>query len=79
MRVISGTARGRRLSTFKGRDIRPTSDRAREALFSILQSRIGSFADAMVLDLFAGSGALPYGSRSARCPTANRGFSRAQS
>lgn len=58
MRVISGTARGRRLSTFKGRNIRPTSDRAREALFSILQSRIGSFTHTTVLDLFAGSGAL---------------------
>jgi len=58
MRVISGTARGRRLSTFKGRNIRPTSDRVREALFSILQSRIGSFSGAAVLDLFSGSGAL---------------------
>lgn len=58
MRVISGTARGRRLSTFKGRDVRPTPDRVREALFSILQSRIGTFSGTTVLDLFAGSGAM---------------------
>jgi 16S rRNA (guanine(966)-N(2))-methyltransferase RsmD len=58
MRVIAGRARGRRLAEFKGRDIRPTPDRVREALFSILQSKLGSFADLKILDLFAGSGAL---------------------
>lgn len=58
MRVIAGSARGRRLAEFKGRDIRPTPDRVREALFSILQSKLGSFAELGVLDLFAGSGAL---------------------
>jgi 16S rRNA (guanine966-N2)-methyltransferase len=54
MRVIAGIHRGRRLSAPKGERTRPTSDRAREALFSI----IGPVDDAVVLDLFAGSGAL---------------------
>ena len=54
MRVISGELGGRTLVAPRGRDVRPTSDRVREALFSIL----GSVAGARVLDLFAGSGAL---------------------
>lgn len=58
MRVIAGTSRGRRLALFEGRDVRPTPDRVREALFSILQSKMGGFAELRVLDLFAGSGAL---------------------
>ena len=58
MRVIAGTSRGRRLTLFEGRDVRPTPDRVREALFSILQSKLGSFSGIKVLDLFAGSGAL---------------------
>lgn len=57
MRIISGFARGRRLVAPPGRtqDIRPTSDRAREALFSILGSRV---TGSRVLDLYAGTGAL---------------------
>jgi len=58
MRVIAGTSRGRRLASFAGRNVRPTPDRVREALFSILQSKLGSFSGIRVLDLFAGSGAL---------------------
>jgi len=58
MRVIAGTSRGRRLALFEGNDVRPTPDRVREALFSILQSKLGCFTDLRVLDLFAGSGAL---------------------
>jgi 16S rRNA (guanine(966)-N(2))-methyltransferase RsmD len=58
MRVIAGSSRGRRLAAFKGRGIRPTSDRVREALFSILKSKMGSLDDSRVLDLFAGSGAM---------------------
>lgn len=58
MRIIGGSARGRRLAAFAGRTIRPTPDRVREALFSILYSRRGPFSGARVLDLFAGSGAL---------------------
>jgi 16S rRNA (guanine966-N2)-methyltransferase len=55
MRVIAGQLRGRRLTAPKGQATRPTSDRVREALFSILGSRV---AGARVLDLYAGSGAL---------------------
>jgi 16S rRNA (guanine966-N2)-methyltransferase len=55
MRVIAGEAKGRRLQTLGGKDVRPTSDRVREALFSTLGERVGG---ARVLDLFAGSGAL---------------------
>jgi 16S rRNA (guanine(966)-N(2))-methyltransferase RsmD len=58
VRVIAGSARGRQLAAFAGRDIRPTPDRVREALFSILASKFGSFSGSRVLDLFAGSGAL---------------------
>ncbi|MGH2834931.1 MAG: 16S rRNA (guanine(966)-N(2))-methyltransferase RsmD [Solirubrobacteraceae bacterium] len=54
MRVIAGSLRGRRLSAPSGRDTRPTSDRVREALFSML----GDIDDMRVLDLFAGTGAL---------------------
>jgi 16S rRNA (guanine966-N2)-methyltransferase len=54
MRVIAGTHRGRELTAPKGRATRPTSDRVREALFSIL----GDVSELRVLDLFAGSGAL---------------------
>jgi 16S rRNA (guanine966-N2)-methyltransferase len=55
MRVIAGRWRGRRLTAPAGAATRPTSDRTREALFSILGERV---ANARVLDLFAGSGAL---------------------
>ena len=55
MRVIAGTYGGRRLQTPPGTDTRPTADRVREALFSILGDRVPG---ARVLDLFAGSGAL---------------------
>ncbi|MBI4950588.1 MAG: 16S rRNA (guanine(966)-N(2))-methyltransferase RsmD [Myxococcales bacterium] len=54
MRVISGSLRGRRLRAPRGQGTRPTPDRVREALFSVL----GSVAAARVLDLYAGSGAL---------------------
>ncbi len=55
LRIIAGTARGRRIETPAGRDTRPTLDRVRENLFNMLQTRI---RDARVLDPFAGSGAL---------------------
>jgi 16S rRNA (guanine966-N2)-methyltransferase len=54
-RIIGGTAGGRRIRTPAGDRTRPTSDRVREALFSILGDRVEG---ARVLDLFAGSGAL---------------------
>lgn len=58
MRVIAGEWRGRRLVAPKGDVTRPTADRMRETLFSMLVSRLGSFEGLSVLDLFAGSGAL---------------------
>ncbi len=57
MRVVAGTARGRRLIAPSGNDVRPTLDRVREALFNSLGS-MGAVHDANVVDLFAGSGAL---------------------
>lgn len=58
LRIIGGSARGTKLCTFTGRDIRPTPDRVREALFSMLFSRLGTFEGKSVADLFAGTGAL---------------------
>lgn len=58
MRVISGSARGRRLAAPKGARIRPTADRVKEALFSILTGLFGTLAGASVLDICAGTGSL---------------------
>ena len=58
MRIIAGQWRGRPLEAPLGRSTRPTSDRAREGLFSMLASRLGSFEGLQVADLFAGTGAL---------------------
>ncbi|WP_294318529.1 16S rRNA (guanine(966)-N(2))-methyltransferase RsmD [uncultured Sphingomonas sp.] len=58
MRVISGQWRGRPIVAPTGDATRPTADRTREALFSMLASRVGSFDELAVADLFAGSGAL---------------------
>jgi 16S rRNA (guanine966-N2)-methyltransferase len=58
MRIISGAWRSRPLVAPKGDTTRPTADRTRETLFSMLVSRLGSFEELAVLDLFAGSGAL---------------------
>ena len=57
-RVIAGEAGGRRLAVPDGRNTRPTSDRAREGLFSTVSSISGPLAGAWVLDLYAGSGAV---------------------
>ncbi len=68
VRVIAGRYGGRRLRVPRGDATRPTADRVREALFSILAARV---RDARVLDLFAGSGALGFEalSRGARAAT----------
>jgi 16S rRNA (guanine966-N2)-methyltransferase len=58
MRVVGGDLRGRPLFAPRGSGTRPTSDRVREALFSILDARYGGVEGASVLDLFAGTGAL---------------------
>jgi 16S rRNA (guanine966-N2)-methyltransferase len=57
-RIIGGVARGRRLRTPPGDATRPTSDRVREALFSALESELGSVHGLRFLDLYAGSGAV---------------------
>lgn len=58
MRVVAGSAGGRRLAVPDGRGTRPTSERVREAVFSALVAARGGLAGDAVLDLFAGSGAL---------------------
>jgi len=58
VRIVAGKWRGRPIAAPAGQATRPTSDRTREALFSMLASRLGSFEGLAVADLFAGSGAL---------------------
>ena len=64
MRIVAGRLKGRRLAVPKGRDIRPTADRTRQALFDLLEhGRLRSdgasaLVDAVVLDAFCGTGAL---------------------
>ncbi len=60
MRIIAGEWRSRRLIAPAGAATRPTADRTRETLFSILASRIGSFEGLRVADFYAGSGALGF-------------------
>lgn len=60
MRIIAGNWRGRALIAPTGKATRPTSDRTREALFSMLTSRLGTFEGLRVADLFAGTGALGF-------------------
>lgn len=55
MRVITGSAKGRRLKTLPGLEVRPTIEGVKEAIFSIVQFEV---EDAVVLDMFAGSGQL---------------------
>jgi 16S rRNA (guanine966-N2)-methyltransferase len=57
-RIIGGSAGGRRISTPRGANTRPTSDRVREALFSAIESWCGSLSGLRFLDLYAGSGAV---------------------
>ncbi|HVW92430.1 MAG TPA: RsmD family RNA methyltransferase, partial [Devosia sp.] len=59
MRIVAGKFRGKTLLSPRDDSIRPTADRAREAIFNILSSRMGPVLDGRrVLDLFAGTGAL---------------------
>lgn len=74
MRIISGIRRGHKLLEFEGMDVRPTTDRVRESIFNIIQ---GYVADARVLDMFSGSGALSLeavsrGARNAVCIDADK-------
>lgn len=58
MRIVGGKYRGKKLQTPDGRDVRPTSERAREAIFNILYSHLGGdYAELSLLDVFAGTGA----------------------
>ena len=57
MRIIAGQHRGRRLKTPDSQDIRPTSDKVRQAVFNMLGSR-GLVNDTVVMDVFCGTGAL---------------------
>ena len=59
MRIVSGTLKGRRISPPKMLPVRPTTDRAKEALFNILVHQY-DFNDCNVLDLFSGSGSISY-------------------
>lgn len=70
MRVIAGAWRGRRLVAPAGDTTRPTADRTRETLFSMLTSRLGDFDGLAVADLFAGSGALGFEALSRGAATA---------
>lgn len=58
MRIIAGKWRSRVIAAPPTSSTRPTADRTRETLFSMLASRVGSFEELIVADLFAGSGAL---------------------
>lgn len=58
MRIVAGEWRGRKIAAPPGEGTRPTADRTRETLFSMLISRLGTFEGLAVADLFAGSGAL---------------------
>jgi 16S rRNA (guanine966-N2)-methyltransferase len=60
MRIIAGKWRGRTLEAPVGLATRPTADRVRETLFSMLVSRLGNLEELVVADLFAGSGALGF-------------------
>lgn len=57
-RIIAGSAGGRRMRTPRGANTRPTSDRVREALFSALESQLGTLVGVRFLDVYAGSGAV---------------------
>jgi 16S rRNA (guanine966-N2)-methyltransferase len=59
VRIISGKYKGRLIKLPRGENIRPTADRVKETIFNILSSRV-EFENFVVLDLFAGTGALGF-------------------
>jgi 16S rRNA (guanine(966)-N(2))-methyltransferase RsmD len=66
MRIVSGTHKGRRITPPKNLPVRPTTDRAKEALFNILGNRL-YFEDVKILDLFAGTGNMSFEFASRGC------------
>ncbi|MBR6355795.1 MAG: 16S rRNA (guanine(966)-N(2))-methyltransferase RsmD [Alphaproteobacteria bacterium] len=61
MRIVGGKYRGKKLWTPEGKDVRPTSERAREAIFNILYSRLGGdYNELNLLDIFCGTGAFGF-------------------
>ena len=61
MRIVGGKYRGKKLWTPEGKDVRPTSERAREAIFNILYSKIGGdYTKLSLLDIFCGTGAFGF-------------------
>ena len=72
MRVITGTAKGRRLEQLEGNDVRPTTERVKEAVFSIIQFNIEG---RRFLDLFAGSGQMGIEALSRGASRRNRSIS----
>lgn len=61
MRIVGGKYRGKKLWTPEGKEVRPTSERAREAIFNILYSKLGgNYAELSLLDIFCGTGAFGF-------------------
>ena len=60
MRIIGGKYRGKKLISPTSGEVRPTSDKAREALFNILRSRLGDFQNLKLADIFSGTGAFGF-------------------
>lgn len=61
MRIVGGKYRGKKLWTPEGKDVRPTSERAREAIFNILYSKLGGdYGELNLLDVFCGTGAFGF-------------------
>ncbi len=67
MRIIAGAFKGRKLKTISGQGYRPAMSKVRESLFSLLEARGVVFAEAKILDLFAGSGSLAFEALSRGC------------
>lgn len=67
IRIISGTHKSRRLQAPKNLPVRPTTDRAKEALFNILAGKV-PWTEAVVLDLYSGTGNISYECASRGCP-----------
>ena len=72
MRIVAGKYKAKQLFVPKGLNVRPTLERTREALFSILYSKGIDFSDVDVLDVFAGTGAFSFETLSSGARTITR-------